>query len=98
MWVTVEGLCLSFSGTYALHLEALDKHRGKGQQKVTVEHVHVYRGGQAIVGNVEQGVGASANSENQAHGKAIADAREPEMRSAFQTEREAVPVTSDEKR
>jgi hypothetical protein len=34
-------------------LEAMAKLKGKaGQQKVTVEHVHVYRGGQAIVGPV----------------------------------------------
>jgi len=26
-------------------MEALAKHRGKGQQKVVVEHVHVYQGG-----------------------------------------------------
>jgi hypothetical protein len=30
-------------------LDALNRHRGKGQQKVTVEHVHVHEGGQAIV-------------------------------------------------
>ena len=28
------------SRTYATLLEALNRHRGKGQQKVTVEHVH----------------------------------------------------------
>jgi hypothetical protein len=38
------------SRTYATLLEALNLHRGKGQQKVTVEHVHVHEGGQAIVG------------------------------------------------
>lgn len=38
---------------YARQLETLNKHRGKGQQKVTVEHVRVEKGGQAIVGNVE---------------------------------------------
>ena len=43
---------------YARQLAALDKHRGKGQQKVTVEHVHVAPGGQAIVGNIEAGAGA----------------------------------------
>ena len=43
------------SRTYATLLEALNRHRGKGQQKVTVEHVHVHEGGQAIVGNVEGG-------------------------------------------
>lgn len=42
------------SSLYAMQLETLNKHRGKGQQKVTVEHVHVAAGGQAIVGNIEQ--------------------------------------------
>jgi hypothetical protein len=32
--------------------EALQRYRGKGQQKVTVEHVHVHTGKQAIVGAV----------------------------------------------
>src|SRR5262245_10434442 len=39
--------------TYAVLLDALNRHRGKGQQKVTVEHVHVHAGGQAVVGTVE---------------------------------------------
>jgi len=43
---------------YVKQLAALDKHRGKGQQKVTVEHVNVASGGQAIVGNVSHGGGA----------------------------------------
>jgi hypothetical protein len=42
------------SRTYTTLLEAFNRHRGKGQQKVTVEHVHVHSGGQAIVGAVEQ--------------------------------------------
>lgn len=33
-------------------LAALAKHRGQGQQKVVVEHVHVHAGGQAVVGAV----------------------------------------------
>lgn len=37
---------------YARQVEALDKHRGKGKQKITVEHVNVHAGGQAIVGDV----------------------------------------------
>ena len=41
------------SRTYATLLEALNRHRGKGQQKVTVEHVHVHSGGHAVVGVVE---------------------------------------------
>jgi hypothetical protein len=38
------------SRTHATLPEALDRHRGKGQQKVTVEHVH--SGRQAVVGMV----------------------------------------------
>lgn len=38
---------------YLQMMDALNKHRGKGQQKVTVEHVHVEAGGQAAVGNFE---------------------------------------------
>lgn len=34
--------------------EALSGYRGKVEQKMTVEHVHVYQGGQAIVGQVSQ--------------------------------------------
>ena len=38
--------------TYTAQIEALSRLRRGGEQKVTVEHVHVYEGGQAIVGNV----------------------------------------------
>jgi hypothetical protein len=38
--------------SYATLVETLDKHRGKGQQVVRVEHVTVTAGGQAIVGAV----------------------------------------------
>jgi len=34
-------------------MAALDRHRGKGQQKITVEPVQVAPGGQAIVGHVQ---------------------------------------------
>jgi len=40
--------------TFANQTEALGRYRGKGEQKMTVEHVHVYKGGQAIVGQVSQ--------------------------------------------
>jgi hypothetical protein len=38
---------------YTRQMEALNRHRGKGQQKVTVEYVNVEPGAQAIVGSVE---------------------------------------------
>ena len=41
--------------TYATQMEALKRYRTGGQQRVTVEHVTVNEGGQAIVGAVEHG-------------------------------------------
>ena len=38
--------------TFAMQMEALKRYRTSGQQKVTVEHVTVNAGGQAIVGTV----------------------------------------------
>ena len=85
------------SRTYASLLEALNRHRGKGQQKMTVEHVHVHEGGQAIVGNVQQGGGSDKKEKEQPHAKAIPHAPQSEMRRE-DTQREPVPRTSDAKR
>jgi hypothetical protein len=82
------------SRTHATLLEALNRHRGKGQQKVTVEHVHVHNGGQAIVGNVEGG-GMRTKTENQPH--ALGYAPGETLRSE-NTEREAVPVAGNAER
>ncbi len=38
---------------FAKQLETLNRNRGKGHQKVTVEHVNVESGGQAMVGHFE---------------------------------------------
>lgn len=53
---------------YARQMDALNKHRGKGQQKVTVEHVHVEAGGQAVVGHVN----AAQTTPQQQSQKALA--------------------------
>jgi hypothetical protein len=47
-------LAIKLLRTFTMQLEALHRYRGKGQQKVTVEHVHVNAGGQAIVGTVQR--------------------------------------------
>jgi hypothetical protein len=77
--------------SYALAMETLDKHRGKGQQKVTVEHVHVHQGGQAIVGNVQTGAGVQPKKEEQPDANQITHSPEQEMRSAFEAVGDAVP-------
>ncbi len=78
--------------SYAALVEALDRHRGKGQQTVRVEHVTVNAGGQAIVGAVTRGGGGSgAGSDGRPHAKAIAHAPELPLRGA-DAGREPVPV------
>ena len=40
--------------TFAMQMEALKRYRSGAEQKVTLQHVSVAEGGQAIVGNVTQ--------------------------------------------
>src|SRR4029077_3534786 len=79
------------SRTYADLVLALDKHRGKGEQRVTVEHVHVHKGGQAIVGTVQAGGGVPANSEDQPHAPALTYEPGQTLPSEIEAVGEAVP-------
>jgi hypothetical protein len=86
------------SRTYSALLEALNRHRGKGEQKVTVEHVHVHGGGQAVVGMVENpGGGDRPKSEEQPYATQIARSTQPPVWGS-DPEREPVPVTGDAER
>ena len=83
------------SRTWATLLQAMNKHRGRGQQKVTVEHIHIHDGGKAIVGSVAHpGGGATSETEEQPHAKRIANAPEPSLRRT-DSEPEPVPVARD---
>jgi hypothetical protein len=46
------GLTNRFMRTFTMQVEALARKRRKGDQNIRVKHVHVYPGGQAVVGNV----------------------------------------------
>lgn len=88
------------SRTYGALLEALNRYRGKGQQKVTVEHVHVHAGGQAVVGTVnaalKEGGGATNQIEDQPHAK-LSNAFQPAMRRKDQVD-DPLPVAGNAKR
>ena len=43
-----ENLAVKVLRTFAAQVEALQRHRGKGQQHIRVEHVDVHAGGQAM--------------------------------------------------
>ena len=84
-------LAVKLLRTYTMQMEALQRYRGKGQQKVTVEHVHVHSGGQAIVGAVTQGGGVQSKSEGQPVAQAITHAPGQTLPSEIEAVREAVP-------
>jgi hypothetical protein len=65
---------------------------------MTVQHVHVAEGGQAIVGNVHsptEGVGRGKKSEDQPH--ALAYAPSVEMPRQIEAERATVPGAGGER-
>jgi hypothetical protein len=85
-------LAVKLLRTYTMQVEALQRYRGKGQQRVTVEHVHVHQGGQAIVGAVTAGGGALSKLEGQPDApRSITHEPGETLPSALETIREAVP-------
>jgi hypothetical protein len=91
-------LAVKLLRTFAAQTEALQRYRGKGQQKLTVEHVHVHTGGQAIVGSVSPGGGRDSDeNRGQPHAPenagAITFAPGTTLPSADKA-RDAMPVAS----
>src|SRR5271157_890391 len=79
--------------TFAAQVDALKRYRSGGEQKMTVQHVHVAEGGQAIVGNVSAsapGGGAIGKTKEQPHALGYA----PGVEMPRQVEKERVPVPS----
>lgn len=65
--------------TYATQMETLKRYRTGGEQKVTVQHVSVSEGGQAIVGNVTQTSREKAPDQATASRPALTDAKTAPM-------------------
>jgi hypothetical protein len=96
-------LTTKFMRTYTMQVEALARKRRKGEQTIKVKHVHVYAGGQAVVGKISHRGGRGYRKiEQQGYERAqekpttpaISDS--PSVRRADE-ERETLPVASDEK-
>jgi hypothetical protein len=71
-------------------MEALKRYRTGGEQTVTVQHVNVSEGGQAIVGNVTQGQRDMAPNGAAAPGLALSHDKTPPM--PIIESKEAVPA------
>jgi hypothetical protein len=79
------------SRTFTALIEAFDRHRGKGQQRITVEHVNVHAGGQAIVGAVTPGGSSQKLKEPTDAPRGISHEPGTPMRSA-DAQWETVPI------
>jgi hypothetical protein len=86
-------LAVKLLRTFTMQVEALQRYRGKGQQKVTVEHVHVHAGGQAIVGAVHPQKANKRLAEQPDAPGALTHKPETPLRS-HDPEREPLPITS----
>jgi hypothetical protein len=89
------------SRTYANLVEALERKRNGGQQRIIVERIQVAPGGQAIVGNVSQamGGGVKQNAEGQSHEHAteagrLAPPTESPLQSNFEADKATMRRTS----
>ena len=78
--------------TFAMQMEALKRYRTGGEQKVTVQHVSVNEGGQAIVGNVNQAAGGAAAEKPVTTTPALTDARQQAMPIIETTPAQVVPL------
>jgi hypothetical protein len=85
-------LAVKLLHTFAAHVEALQRYRGKGQQHIRVEHVDVHAGGQAIVGAVTAGVGGKEKSGEQVLAPSEITHEPSTPMWSQDAEREAVPV------
>ena len=83
--------------TYATQMETLKRYRTGGEQKVTVQHVSVSEGGQAIVGNVTQAPRENAPEKIAASPLAITDAKTAAMPMIGEN-KESVPVPAPRRR
>ena len=79
--------------TFAAQMEALKRYRTGGEQKVTVQHVSVSEGGQAIVGNVIQAAHGAAPERTTNLAPALSQSKEPPMPIIGETA--PVPVASE---
>jgi hypothetical protein len=79
-----------FARTFTSQMEALKRYRTGGEQKVTVQHVSVSEGGQAIVGNVTQN--SQPTPDGAATAPALTHSKTQPMKTVGDAEATPVPV------
>jgi hypothetical protein len=84
--------------TYGAQMEALKRYRTRGEQKITVQHVSVNDGGQAIVGNVMHPQRADTRQPCADTVPALTDARQPPMPIIAELQGEGIPFKARTRR
>lgn len=82
--------------TYAILLEALDRHRRSGEPSTTVQQLTVAQGGQAIVGNVTHAAPQMAPNNPTSSPRALTDQQDSAMPIIGEPDRVAVPLRRGE--
>jgi hypothetical protein len=78
--------------TFAAQVEALKRYRSKGEQKITIQHVNVADGGQAVIGTVNSpGGGPPQKQKDQPH--ALGYAPGTTLQGTIEAERETMPIS-----
>jgi len=80
-----------FARTFTAQMEALKRYRSGGEQNVTVHHVSVKEGGQAIVGNITQNSGQTTAGKA-ASPPALTHSKVAPMEPVSEAPRETTPV------
>jgi hypothetical protein len=78
--------------TFAMQMEALKRYRTGAEHKVTLQHVSVADGGQAIVGNVTQAPRENAQEKAEVPPRALTDTNVVPMPMGKSNEYDPVPV------
>jgi hypothetical protein len=76
---SIERALNKLARTYTTQMEVLKRYRTGGEQNVTVQHVSVSDGGQAIVGNVTQAANDTMPKKLENATRALTDAHQSEM-------------------
>ena len=77
--------------TFTTQIEALKRYRSTGEQKMTVQHVTVNDGGQAVIGQVTAGEGGNKKEELPHVPKSLAHATSETLSCPLEAVRETVP-------
>ena len=83
--------------TFTIQMEALQRYRSGGEQTVTVQHVSVNEGGQAIVGHVTQAAPGNASAQAAEVRPALTDVKLAQMPIVGERVREPATIQRPEK-